>query len=259
MRRFQLLEIEDQSWCPDFLRTAITDFLRLLMEWFSPYAVAAPLLARALAQLGESQVVDLCSGGGGPWGDLVRRVPAVGGPAVRVRLCDLYPNQAAFARVARLSEGRITAEPGSIDATAVPARLAGFRTLFTALHHFPPDAARAILADAVRHGHGIGVFEITRRSPLDLVGMLCLPVIALLVTPFIRPFRWDRLFWTYLIPVVPLVLWFEGTVSCLRSYTPGELRDLVTGLEGYRWEIGTVWSPPFISFMTYLIGTPQRA
>jgi hypothetical protein len=254
LRRFQLLEIEDQPWCPEFLRRAITDFLRLLMEWFSPYAVAAPLLARALARLGETQVVDLCSGGGGPWRDLLRRLPTV-----RVRLCDRYPNQAAFARLVEAGDGRITAERGSIDATAVPAGLAGFRTLFTALHHFPPGTARAMLADAVHHGRGIGVFEITRRTPLDLVGMLFLPVIALVVTPFIRPFRWDRLFWTYLVPIVPLVLWFEGTVSCLRSYTPSELRDLVAGLDGYRWEIGTVWSPPFLTFMTYLIGTPDRA
>lgn len=259
MRRFQLLEIEDQPWCPEFLRTAITDFLRVLMEWFAPYAVAAPLLARALLATGTTEVVDLCSGGGGPWRDLVRRIPSAGGPAVHVRLTDLYPNPAAYTRLVRLSGSRITAEPTAIDATAVPARLAGFRTLFTALHHFPPATARAILADAVRQSRGIGVFEVTRRSPLGLIGMLFLPVLALLVTPFIRPFRWDRLFWTYLLPVVPLVVWLEGTVSCLRTYTPDELRELVAGLHDYHWEVGTVRGPPLITLVTYLIGTPRPA
>lgn len=258
MRRYHLFEIEDQSWCPEFLRSAITDFLRALMEWFAPYAVAAPLLARALTQVEETQVVDLCSGGGGPWRGLLERIRTAGGPAVRVRLCDLYPNHAAYARLDRLSGGRIAAEPDSIDATAVPARLTGFRTLFTSLHHFPPDAARAILADAVRQRRGIGVFEITRRSPLGLVGMLFLPVLALLVTPFIRPFRWDRLFWTYLVPVVPLVVWFEGSVSCLRTYTPAELRQLVAGFDEYHWEVGTVRGPPLLTLVTYLIGTPAR-
>ena len=258
MRRYQLFELEDQPWCPRSLRTAITDFLRALMEWFAPYAPAAPLLARALARTGETEVVDLCSGGGGPWRDLIDRVPGAGGPAVRVRLCDLYPNEAAFARLARLSGGRIAAEPVAVDATAVPAHLTGFRTLFTALHHFPPSTARAILADAVRRGRGVGVFEITRRSPLGLLGMAFLPVLALALTPFIRPFRWDRLFWTYLPPVLPLVAWFEGTVSCLRTYTPAELRDLVAGLDGYDWEVGVVRGPPLITRMSYLIGTPAR-
>lgn len=257
MRRFHLFEIEDQPWCPEFLRTAITDFLRALMEWFAPYAVAAPLLARALTQVGEAEILDLCSGGGGPWRGLLERISSAGGPAVRVRLCDLYPNHEAYARLGRLSGGRITGEPDSVDATAVPARLTGFRTLFTALHHFPPGPARAILADAVRQGRGIGVFEITRRSLLGLIGMLFLPVLALLLTPFIRPFRWSRLFWTYLVPVVPLVVWFEGTVSCLRTYTPAELRQLVAGFDEYQWEVGTVRGPPLITLVTYLVGTPN--
>jgi hypothetical protein len=256
MRRFQLFEIEDQPWCPEFLRAAITDFLRITMEWFVPYAVAAPLLGRALTRLGETEVVDLCSGGGGPWGDLVRRIPRVGGPPVRVRLCDLYPNRDAFARLVAAGEGRIAVEREPIDATAVPARLAGFRTLFTALHHFPPDQAHAILADAVRQGRGIGVFEVTRRSPLALAGMLFLPLLALLITPFIRPFRWDRLFWTYCVPLVPLAVWFEGTVSCLRTYTPDDLRALVADLDGFQWEIGTRRAPPLLTLVTYLIGTP---
>jgi hypothetical protein len=259
MRRFHLFEIEDQAWCPEFLRTAITDFLRSVMEWFAPYAAAAPLLARALQRTGDTEIVDLCSGGGGPWRDLLGRIPAAGGPAVRVRLCDLYPNHPAYARLGRLSDGRIGAESDAIDATAVPARLTGFRTLFTALHHFPPDAACAILEDAVRQKRGIGVFEITRRSPLGLVGMLFLPVLALVLTPFIRPFRWDRLFWTYLVPVVPLVVWFEGTVSCLRTYTPSELRQFAAGFEDYDWEVGTVRGPPLITLVTYLVGTPRLA
>jgi len=230
------------------------------MEWFAPYRVAAPLLVRALRSSGDTGVVDLCSGGGGPWLDLVRRIPAAGGGVFHVRLTDRYPNHAAFARLRDVSGGIIDGEPEPVDATAVPARLSGFRTLFTALHHFPPDTARAIFADAVRSRRGIAVFELTRRSPLALVGMLFLPILLLLCTPFIRPFRWGRLVWTYLVPIVPLVVWFDATVSCLRTYTIDELRDLVAGVgEGYDWEIGTVRAPPLVSRVTYVIGTPGRS
>ena len=44
----------------------------------------------------------------------------------------------------------------------MPDELGGFRTLFNAFHHFPPERARAILEDAVHKGQGIGVFEFTR-------------------------------------------------------------------------------------------------
>ena len=46
------------------------------------------------------------------------------------------------------------------------------------------------------------------------------------VTPLIRPLRWSRLLWTYLIPLVPVITLFEGLVSCLRTYSVQELHDL---------------------------------
>jgi len=237
----------------------MTDFLRFLMETFAPYRGAAPLLARALGSVGGTRIIDLCSGGGGPWLDLVRRIPAVGGPEPHVLLTDWFPNQAAFARLQVASGGAVAGHRDPVSATAVPERLTGFRTLFTALHHFPPAEAHAILADAARARQGIAVFEVTRRSALALAGILFFPLLVLLFTPFIRPFRWSRLFWTYLIPVVPLAVWFDGTVSCLRTYTPRELRDLVADLqEGYQWEIGTVRSAPPPSRVTYLLGLPRR-
>ena len=67
--------------------------------------------------------------------------------------------------------------------------------------------------------------------------------------------------WTYLIPAIPLVTTFDGIVSCLRTYTPEELREMVEQLEradDYQWDIGI--EP--ISFLpvgvTYLVGYPKQ-
>jgi hypothetical protein len=139
--------------------------------------------------------------------------------------------------------------------------LQGFRTLFTCFHHFRPDTAREILADAVRQRHGIGVFEATERRLSAILGMLLTPLVVLLVTPAIRPFRWSRLFWTYLVPLVPLIVLFDGIVSCLRTYTPEELRSMVRDLgeTEYEWEIGREPVPHSPSGVTYLIGWPHSA
>ena len=134
-----------------------------------------------------------------------------------------------------------------------------FGTLFSSFHHFRPEQARAILADAVEKKQGIAVFEGTRRSPLALVLMLLVPLIVLISTPFIRPFRWSRLIWTYLIPIVPLLSLFDGLVSCLRTYTCDELRELVTGLDEYDWEIGEEPARHGPIPVTYLIGLPAGA
>lgn len=91
-----------------------------------------------------------------------------------------------------------------------------------------------------------------------MVSMLPVPLMVLLTTPFIRPFRWSRLVWTYLIPVVPVVSLFDGLVSCLRTYSVQELRELTQGLnaKNYLWEIGEIRSKAGLVRLTYLIGGP---
>lgn len=254
MRRLHLLEIHDQAWCPASLRDALTDNLQFYLDLGNHYGVVAPLVRTALARTGARRVVDLCSGGGGPW----RRLhEALGGATVV--LTDKYPNRVALERVAARTGGRIEFSLASVDALRVPPELAGFRTLFTSFHHFPPPEARAILEDAVRARQGIGVFEVNARRWIALLTAVLVPVLVLLSAPFIRPFRWSRIVWTYLVPALPLVATVDAVVSCLRTYTPGELRDLAAGTAGssYDWEAGelsTRFSPVPI---TYLLGTPK--
>jgi hypothetical protein len=91
--------------------------------------------------------------------------------------------------------------------------------------------------------------------------MLLTPLVVWLVTPAIRPFHWARLLWTYLIPVVPLVVLFDGIVSCLRTYTVAELEEFTTGVSqsGYEWEIGEERAKGMLAPVTYLIGYPTNS
>ena len=68
----------------------------------------------------------------------------------------------------------------------------------------------------------------------------------------------SRLIWTYLIPVIPFVLWFDGILSCLRAYSPAELAQLISRLEGndYQWEIGEVTGR--LAPVTYMLGYPTQ-
>src|SRR5262245_6878976 len=259
MRRMHLIEISDSSWCPRGIRQGASDYGRFVAERSGVFNPVAPLLAGALRQTGARQVLDLGSGAAGPW---IRLQPQLRELGIDVPVClsDRHPDLEAFARANRLSKGAITHHCEPVDATQVPDGLPGFRTMFQAFHHLRPDEARAMLADAVAKGEGIGVFESGHRSLLTFVGALGTPVRVLLLAPFIQPFRSSRLFWTYLVPALPLILLFDVIVSCLRVYGGPELRGLTTGLNGYRWDIGTVrgkWIPFPIS---YLIGVPvERA
>ena len=72
--------------------------------------------------------------------------------------------------------------------------------------------------------------------------MLLAPVFVWLATPLLRPFSWARIFFTYVIPAIPFVVCFDGIVSCCRTYSPDELRELVKSVSdlGYEWRLGQV-------------------
>ncbi len=260
MRRVQFIEIHEQPWFPPFLRDGVTDALQFGFNLIRVYAPIAPLLQRALDSTRSRSVVDLCSGGGGPWPDLSRKLHA-SPPGLHIWLTDKYPNLGALQNVKAASGNHITFYPGPVEAMKVPRELTGFRTRFTSFHHFAPEEARAIVQNAVDAGEGVGIFEVARRAPSTIALVFAFILILFACAPWIRPFRWSRLFWTYLVPIIPFVLLFDGVVSCLRTYRPQELRVLVEKLTAseYQWEIGedsTGYTP-----VTYLIGhrsAPER-
>jgi len=257
VRRIHLFELEDQTWFPAQIRDAGTDFVRFISDVGNPYLSIVPRLKDVLIKTDSQEILDLCSGGGGPLVGIREQLVAAG-CEVSVTLTDKFPNLPALEYMCQRSAGGIRFLEESIDATAVPTHLPGFRTLFASFHHFRPEVARRILQDAVDERRPIGVLEVTERSPVHLVPALLNPLIVLLVTPFIRPFRLSRLFWTYLIPIVPLYVLWDGAVSCLRTYSPQELQELVDGLDSndYVWEIGREAAFPRPS-ITYLLGYPR--
>ena len=259
MSREELFEIHDHPWFPKFLRDLVTDALQALWDFSNSYKPILPLLRNALARAGTTEVLDLCSGGGGPWLQLVRDFESDQHLPISVCLTDKYPNHEAFQRAFSGSNSRIRFDPRPVDATDVPVDLGGLRTIFSSFHHFRATDARIVLADAVGRSKGIAIFEIARREPKIMLTICFIPFLILFLTPQIRPFRWSRVLWTYVLPVVPFVLWFDGWISCLRSYSHEELRELARSFpeESYRWELGTQ-RDGFLP-VTYLIGYPASS
>jgi hypothetical protein len=261
MKRLHLFEFEDMPWFPSFLRHGITDFLQFIASAYRLYRPAVARLDAAIQASGAGRIVDLCAGGGGPWLALGRDLRVLTAGRVHVLLTDYYPNLRALDRLRRKASFSIDYFPDRVSADSVPAELKGFRTLFSSFHHFEPTRAKAILQDAFRSQQGIAILESTQRHPLTILYMLLTPFIVLAVTPFIRPFDWRRLGFTYLVPLIPLAVMFDGIVSCLRTYSPAELHALTADLVApdYSWDIGIETIGPLPIGITYLIGVPRRA
>lgn len=130
----------------------------------------------------------------------------------------------------------------------------GFRTIFAGFHHFPAELGIRILADAVAKGQGIAIFEAQARTVASTLQVLfAAPMLLLLGTPFLQPFELRRLLLTYVVPVVPACVAFDGTVSCLRTWTDEELLAMVRRVPNsarFNWRVGRRGP------VRYLIGTP---
>jgi hypothetical protein len=280
----ECIELHDHARFPALLRDLMTDALQALWRFGNSYGAILPELYRGLTRGGGRagaggrgevvEVVDLCSGGGGPWVGLAAALEREYGLAVRVRLTDRYPNVGAVAQAQVQIRGvcgdgrggaRVEYVAEAVEAERVPEALAGFRTIFSSFHHLGPAEARAVLRSAMAAHQGIGVFELARRGARTVGALCAAPLLVLLLTPGIRPFRWTRLFWTYAVPVVPAVVWWDGLVSCLRAYAREELEEMVAGLgreaadageARYRWSVGETRRG--LLPVTYLMGWPEE-
>lgn len=257
MKRIHLFEFEDLPWFPSILRDHATEFLQFLVDRTHLFEPIVDKLIKAIDRSGDRTIIDLGSGGGGPWVGLSRELE-VKRPEFEVFLTDLYPNRRGLSRVTRKRKNlHFIKDP--VNALKVPSELKGFRTMFLSFHHFRPEQALGILQDSVNARSGIGIFEGQERSFASILAMALSPVTVLLTTPFIRPFRWSRIIFTYLVPIIPIIVLWDGVVSSFRTYSVEEMKELISRVPGHKtfsWEVGKIPSGP--GKVLYLFGTPSN-
>lgn len=75
----------------------------------------------------------------------------------------------------------------------------------------------------------------------------------------VRPRHWAALPFTYLPPLLPLAVWWDGLASTMRTYQAVELQRIVTSLPPapYDWEIVELSGGPLP--VLALMGRPRIA
>jgi len=252
VKRWHLVELEDLPWVPRVIRDGARDVLDTMFTRLAVYRPVADRLRDVLAATGARNVVDLGSGGGGGALAMLDDLRAQGAPETRLILTDRFPSASAAARIDARGDARVRYHRAPVDAFAVPAELRGVRTMYSALHHFRPAEVRSLIASAVAARAPLAFFDIAampavRRVPGVLVALAMIPnfvlvfLLALVLVPLVRPVRASRLFFTYVVPLIPFLYAWDGTVSAMRAYLPEELLALareVPGADGYTWACG---------------------
>lgn len=256
--RFHLFEFEDLPWFPDLIRGGGTDYLRYFLIATGLYKPVLPLIAETLSQTKDETIVDLCSGGGGYIEQVYEDINNNCSRKINFLLTDKFPNLETYRLLKAKTNGGIDFLDYPVDAMNVPKEISGFRVMFSAVHHFKPEQVSAVLQNAVDRRTAIGLFDGGDKNILSILGMLLIhPVAFFLFTPFFKPFKWSRLFFTYLIPLIPIYTIWDGCVSVLRFYQPDELLKIAyaTNAQNYVWKHGKVKNR-FGLRATFLIGYP---
>lgn len=263
MKRMQLFEFEDFPWFPSVLRQGLTRYLRMMHRLLKTDTLLAPLLAKAMHATQTTRIVDLCSGAGGPLPDTVRTLRQEHGLNAEAVLTDLYPNTAAAAAINAENVSWLRYETQSVDAGNVPAELSGMRTMVCSFHHMPLPIAQKILRHAFETRQPICIFEISDNTTPKYLWWSAIPVsivLVLLLTPLIRPLTFKQLLFTYVIPVLPVIIAWDGAASNARTYSEDDLRIILRDFSSpeYEWKIETLRKPGYPSGLLTLLGLPTK-
>lgn len=159
-------------------------------------------------------------------------------------LTDLHPHIPNWSLAAAASP-QIHYAPRSIDASASPPDLLStvepplpsssssspktFRTFNLAFHHLPTPLATSVLADTLSTSSGFAIFELQDRHLRSFLAVCLLGLGVLVFAPYFA-WRWrspGTLFWSWVIPVLPFVLVWDGWMSSVRTRTVEEITEMM--------------------------------
>jgi hypothetical protein len=227
-----LFEFMDQAWVPASLHATLRDVLgfhlRVTLGYYYRWAADRAYEVARTAHL--DSVTEVGAGAAGFSERLATLVVAEHAP-LRVEVSDLRPDVGRYRQLEHDFPGVLRAHLDPVDllrwTTAPGATLV---VMSAAFHHVPLALRpRVLLALA---GHRVLIFESVTRTVPSMLGC-AIGFLPALLTPLyfagLASGRWRRVIWCWLIPVAPVMVAWDGVVSCLRCWTEeewrGKLRD----------------------------------
>lgn len=270
MKRIQLFEFEDFHWLPKPIRTGVTNLIVVLHKLLGTSEVLVNLIEEAKNKYHFNQIVDLGSGSGGAMLDVIQQLNTEeSSTPTELILTDLHPNPDFIQSIKKLNRTHVHYQEESVDATNFSRTPKGLKTMVNSFHHMPPDTAKKILQSAQKNQEPILIYEMGENFVPTLLWWLFLPlsliiliIMVLFMTPFVRPFTWKQLLFTYFIPVIPLVYAWDGQASTMRTYTFEDIRDDLLGeiedSDHYVWEISKAKKKNGKNLGYYVLGYPVQ-
>lgn len=241
MRKY-LFEFEDFDWYPASFRNIQTDFLQLIMQTFDVFVNVYPKIFKVVKKTNHKNFIDFCSGGGGVILHLRKAFKENFSEEFNAVLTDKYPNVEAFKKLNKSTNGEVKFSEDSVDVTEINDDFIGFWTVFNAFHHLSPFAATKFLNKAVEKSMPIAIVEPLDKNIFTIFFQSVFLVLFMFLSfPFLKTFTLKTFLFTYLIPVIPFCVVWDGWISVLKVYRKVDVKKMVSIADQdkkYTWEIG---------------------
>lgn len=226
----RLFEFGDLQWVPKWYHFYMRRYLVFFYKLFGYYKLWIPAVSAFIEKTGSRSYLECCSGSGEVLGLVISNLPENLVKGKNFVLSDISPLPEFIEQVNRKSHSNIRYCEIPIDATQIPEEMNNPRIFINSFHHFPSETAKQIIESSIISKQGIIILEYVRHSPLGYISMLTGSLMIFLTLPFIAKPRDLPLLalLTYIVPIFPLMFFWDGIISCLRVYTPDKLASIVS-------------------------------
>lgn len=232
MKRWNCKELHENSHCPEVLRDGMTSFLSFFAIHSKIFHAAYPKIIDMLNQLKENRIVDICAGGGLCSLRMLQKLQSIMERGdLNLTLTDLYPNK-LWPKIQALGGPALRVVNEPVDARDSFTNLKGLHLMFAALHHFSPTEIVELLEAAVDNEQSLACFDYFQRDfKMEILLVFCAPILLFCTSFLVYPFSWKRLFFTYIIPALPIMLMIDTFISRQRSYLVSELEQIIAQVD----------------------------
>ncbi|MGB0886903.1 MAG: hypothetical protein ACPGSL_02165 [Vicingaceae bacterium] len=210
MKRKEIKQITNLNWFPFFLKKLITEFLSWFVLKVNASKPFIPVITKILTTTKTKKIINV-----------------------------EFNNGAGIETVTPFLEKDI--EVLSINYNNFNTNKNGLYLFVNCFHQFSPDKAKRNLKRICESGNPIVIVEGNNDSLWQIVGMtIFVPLSVLLSAPFVKPFRISRILFTYIIPILPIVIMIDGCIALLKLYNPADLTEITSSLQNYnyKWKSG---------------------
>ena len=225
--RLQLFEFCDQPWIKGWLREGYMDCLASIHRTIKPYESFLQDLLHYSAKYHIRKFYDLGTGGGESieffLDHLKNEQPE---NTLKIIGTDLFPDQNSLRR-AKEKYPHFDYIPESVNALDLSLDKNSSCLMFSAFHHFKPEDAARLIRSCLINDSDLIIFEFTSRKKFLHYATMMITMPLLMLVPFhTKNPGWLKSIFTLLIPIIPIMVNFDGFISNLRTYTETELCEL---------------------------------